>query len=485
MLKHNKVISKILTIAVCASLVSFYMPTKASAIAEPLQLGSYNVQLDKGQAIKEATDKNGITWGYQELSDGTIIIDYAKNIKAQMEIPAELNGKTVTAIGGMLYKPADAGPEWRSKDVDLLQSIKIPSTVKVIGNSVGNCVFSSRNLTNVELPATTWVGHYAFDITPWFEKQRNSQGFVIINDILLSAKNQSGEVTIPSNVKEIGSSAFCNLDEQNNSNMTGINIPNSVKVIGERAFYNCSNLKNVVIPNGVTEIGAGAFEECKALQDIVIPDSVKEIGDEAFWACRSLKKIKIPNNGIHLSDNIFHYCEQLNDIDLPITAVVESNAFNGTPWIEKERNPDGSIIINNVLMNAGTQKEEFKVPSNVKVIGRGVFSGWTNLKKVQIPSGVTKIGENAFEECTNLETIEIPSSVEEIGAYAFISCSKLNNVTFHEGLKTIGMGAFTLCKNVKEFKIPSTVIDTSKDSAFDQGVTITKNGTSYANVPKK
>lgn len=202
MLKHNKFIFGIITLVICTSVMNFESTIKANAYPEPLQLGSYNVQIDKDQVIKEAIDKNGITWGYQELSDGNIYIDYAKNIQTNMEIPAELNGKIVTVVGGMLYKPADAGPEWRStaKDVNVLQSIKIPATVKVIGNSVGNCVFPFNNLNNVEIASITWIGYYAFDVTPWFEKQRDSKGFVIINNILLSAKNQSGEVIIPSSV---------------------------------------------------------------------------------------------------------------------------------------------------------------------------------------------------------------------------------------------------------------------------------------------
>lgn len=508
MLKHNKFILGIITLAICTSVMNLESPIKVNAYTESIQLGAYNVQMDKDQVIKEAIDKNGITWGYQELSDGNIYIAYAKIIQAHMEIPTELNGKTVTAVGGVLYKPADAGPEWRAtvKDVNVLQSIKIPATVKVIGNSVGNSVFPFKNLTNVEIPSTTWIGHYAFDVTPWFEKQRDSQGFVIINNILLSAKNQTGDVIIPSNVKEIGADAFKRYDDETNANITSVNIPDNVTKIGENAFDGCSNLKSIIlpkgitkisantfsgcsnletvtIPNGVKEIGPSAFSGCSKLQNIIIPDSVKEIGGSAFGECISLKKIKIPNNGIHLSSGTFSNCKQLTDIDLPATAVADSNAFDGTAWIEKQRNSNGLIIINNVLMNAGNQKEDFKIPDNVTVIGNHVFSGWTNLKTIKIPTGVTKIGDNAFEECSNLEAIEIPSSVQEIGSYAFISCSKLKVVTLHEGLKTIGMGAFALCNNVKDFKIPSSVTNTYKDSAFDQGITIIKNGTSYVNIP--
>ncbi|HIQ81473.1 MAG TPA: leucine-rich repeat domain-containing protein, partial [Candidatus Pullichristensenella stercorigallinarum] len=51
-------------------------------------------------------------------------------------------------------------------------------------------------------------------------------------------------------------------------------VPEGVKAIGEKAFWNRSSLESVVIPEGVTVIGAGAFEDCKNLKSIVIPEGV-------------------------------------------------------------------------------------------------------------------------------------------------------------------------------------------------------------------
>src|SRR4029077_7023301 len=42
-------------------------------------------------------------------------------------------------------------------------------------------------------------------------------------------------------------------------------IPNSVTIIGDSAFYNCTSLMSVTIPNSVTDLGGEAFTSCTGL----------------------------------------------------------------------------------------------------------------------------------------------------------------------------------------------------------------------------
>jgi hypothetical protein len=54
--------------------------------------------------------------------------------------------------------------------------------------------------------------------------------------------------------------------------------------IKDSAFYDCSNLTSVTIPDSVKTIGDKAFYEC-GLTSVTIPDSVKTIGGNAFYGC--------------------------------------------------------------------------------------------------------------------------------------------------------------------------------------------------------
>ena len=64
--------------------------------------------------------------------------------------------------------------------------------------------------------------------------------------------------------------------------ITSIRIPDSVTIIGQNAFANCSSLSDVVLGSSVNTIDAGAFQACEALTTVTVPDSVTTIGADAF-----------------------------------------------------------------------------------------------------------------------------------------------------------------------------------------------------------
>ena len=59
-------------------------------------------------------------------------------------------------------------------------------------------------------------------------------------------------------------------------------VPEGVKVIGRRAFYQNAYAQTVVLPAGVETIDQEAFALCPKLESVVIPDTVKKIGNRAF-----------------------------------------------------------------------------------------------------------------------------------------------------------------------------------------------------------
>ena len=158
-------------------------------------------------------------------------------------------------------------------------------------------------------------------------------------------------------------------------------IPNTVSIIGDKAFEGCSGLVSVTIPTSVTRIGNLAFRNCSSLKEISIPDSVKSIGRQAFIGCNGIKHFSIPKS-VSEWDGAFADCTWITDIQLE----------NG-----------------------------------IKNIGIGTFQGCTDLKAIVLPNGLLNIEAFAFHKA-GLETIIVPESVTSIGEGAFSDCQKLRRI---------------------------------------------------------
>lgn len=85
---------------------------------------------------------------------------------------------------------------------------------------------------------------------------------------------------IKKGVTSIGDESFLEC-----SNLTDIEIADTVTYIGKKAFSGCANLKQIILPESVEEIGEKAFEDCRALRTITIPQSVKRMGFNALLNC--------------------------------------------------------------------------------------------------------------------------------------------------------------------------------------------------------
>ena len=99
--------------------------------------------------------------------------------------------------------------------------------------------------------------------------------------------------------------------------LVSVEIPNSVKIIGNEAFYGCSSLTSIDIPASVESIGDGAFWECKSLTSVEIPNSVEIIREQTFAYCSSLASVEIPNSVKSIGNDAFFGCRSLASVDIP------------------------------------------------------------------------------------------------------------------------------------------------------------------------
>ena len=300
-----------------------------------------------------------------------------------------------------------------------LTSIEIPDSVTSIGDYA---FFECTSLTNVEISnSVTSIGCYAFNRCTSLTSinvDEDNKDYMDDNGVLYT-KNGSEIIRYPAGKKE-----------------TIYTILTGTTSIGDFAFEESTELTRIEIPNSVTSIGWYAFERCTSLTSIEIPNSVKDIGYCAFFECTSLTSINIPNGVTRISAYTFMGCTNLTSIEISNGVTnIDGSAFRGCTSLTSIKIPDSVTIIGEYAFYDCTSLTSIKIPNSVTSIAWYAFYGCTNLTNIEISNGVTDIGEGAFQRCTSLTSIKFPNSITSLGKFMFDVCTSLTNIEVDEGNK--------------------------------------------------
>ena len=330
------------------------------------------------------TDSSG-DYEYILLEDGSAEIAGYSGSAEELEVPAELDGLSVTSIGDGAFCNCDS-----------LTSVTIPDSVTSIGE--GAFAFC-ESLARIALPnSVTFIDASPFVGCSQLQTIQVSPDhpvFATIDGVLFE-KAEKKLVCYPAGLAAVA-----------------YTIPDGVLSIGDNAFYGCDNLAIIFIPDGVTSIGDGAFTGCSKLTRIIIPNSVTSIGTSPFCVCTQLQAI-----------HVFP--------DHPIFTTIDGVLFKKA---EKML----------VCYPSGLPATEYVIPDGTLSIGESAFIHCYNLTSVIIPDSVASIGESAFYGCDWLTHITIPDSVTSIGESAFYGCGGLTTITIPDSVTSIGEGAFSRC----------------------------------------
>ena len=469
---------------------------------------------------------------YRVLDDGTVeITDYNGSAKT-VDIPAEINGKSVTNIGRRAFELCRN-----------LTSITIPDSVTSIGPYAFSCcanlvdltigddvkylstgAFSGcSSLTDITIPdgvAIDWdvfkgcVSLKNVNVKSGNNSYTSVCGYTSVNGVLFSkdktelvlypAGKTDKIYNIPESVTNIGRYAFDHC-----VSLTNVTIPNNMDSIYEYAFNDCVNLTNIIIPDSVIIMGHGAFNGCTSLTEIKVAtknanyvsvngvlynknkttlmhypagkkdknykilDGVTSIDDWAFEDCTSLTSIAIPDSVTEIGDYAFSGCTSLTSITIPDSVTeIGWDAFNGCTSLTSITMPNNVTSIRDSTFEGCASLTSITIPDSVTEIGWEAFSRCTSLTSITIPDSVTKIGEGAFWGCISLTSITIPDSVTEIGGSTFHNCANLTSITIPDGVTSIGDGAFRFCTSLKSITIPESVTSIG-DCAFADCTSLT------------
>lgn len=308
-----------------------------------------NTECDSGDPFEECVGLEEIV-GY----DDSYAEKYANNkgisftslgaktiqIKIGDTVTANVTGDTMTIMGnGKTYDYFDLWDGINSS----IKYITIDDGVTYLGDSL---FYDFNILENIKLPESLeQIGEYTF-------KNCTSLTNLILPDSITEIDGEAfsncvslGKVTLPKNLTLLGNGVFENCNAEiifpaslkcipimGDNAVTKVNIPEGVKIIGEDAFWACSNLKEITLPSTITSIESGAFFNTPItefvypqnidnipasafggtkLTEFSVPDNVKEIDDGAFYNCTDLKKITIPEFVTYIGNDVFKNCRNL------------------------------------------------------------------------------------------------------------------------------------------------------------------------------
>lgn len=288
------------------------------------------------------------------------------NFSIELNIPSEIDGHPVTAIGdgalresatkisGITLPPTIKEIGNRAIDCrylkylklndglevikdaaincgDILETLVIPDSVKYIGNEA----ICGEALKNITMPKNLeYMGKRIFYGTA-YDKDANNRvdgiqyhgqyliagiriGYVTINNPDPSAPTENkqiheweavGDIEIREGTTLMGVDAF------EMSDITSVKFPSTLKSISKLGFYWCKNLNNVVIPGNVKEIGDNAFSWCESLSSLTISEGVERIGSAAFFRCNNLNEVTIPRSVKQIDMHAFGW-DYVNDYDV-------------------------------------------------------------------------------------------------------------------------------------------------------------------------
>lgn len=518
-LKHRT--RKFISFALAVCLLTGMLSVTASALTqnEDGYAGLYN----------KVPSSNGSGYTYRFLSANTIAITDYNGYDTEVTIPSKIDGYTVTGVENMdtsnikkIVMPdtvtyigesafADSsdgvpleevvlsknlktiGP-WAFSGCFELKSIDIPESVNEIENGAFSGCYS---LKNFNVSQNTNFGDRVFGDYPWTSipalsddynvwlYDENASDFFVWNGCLFAYRGSSKTPVIPSGVCGIGDKVF------ENSDITGVTIPEGVRYINNGAFKNCTSLKNVKIPKSVQKIGEYAFYECSSLSSVTFSVGLKSIEDNAFGYCESLKKVVLPE-GLEKLDGAFYGCYNLENITFPSSLSEidsERSAIYDTKWYENIAYGD-PIYCGGIFLGF---KYDYTVPvENIKInstytVRAGTKTVYMNkccyvdkLTTLNLPDGLksltikspTNVNSNYkitkltvpesvdyvdIEGMYDLKTIKLPTTAK-LDAGCFMNCPAIESLTIPKG--NIRLETFLSdCVKLKSITLPSDTLE--------------------------
>jgi hypothetical protein len=216
-----------------------------------------------------------------ENGDGYVVHGFSSSwdsSQANITIPDYIDGIPVTEIANSAFNNQNS-----------FNTFYLPDTLKVLGEfaipeEAGNIIIKGgvKYLGSKTNP-------YVVAVQSASEDQPTMtfvEGCKFINSYFKFRNSTITDITFPSSLLQINGFAFshCKIKE--------LNFNEGLRTIGDSTFSGCSDLTKINLPNSLEKIGTNAFN-C-SITELFIPKNVQELGERAFQSS-ALTEITVDN----------------------------------------------------------------------------------------------------------------------------------------------------------------------------------------------
>lgn len=193
---------------------------------------------------------------------------------------------------------------------DITGKVVLPERITEIPEGA----FLNTGITGVDWSHITVIGTGAFSNCKGLTELHLPDSVTSIGESAFKGSGLTGELQLPNSITSIGNEAFRNVKIEGNlvlpsaltflgtrafneTTISSVTFPDTLKNIGNYAFYNCPNLSGtLIIPEGVVSIGKAAFTQT-GIEKLELADSVQTISAGAFSTCAKLTSVQIGEQG--------------------------------------------------------------------------------------------------------------------------------------------------------------------------------------------
>lgn len=394
------------------------------------------------------------------------------NIKGDLVIPSEYNGKAVVSIAENAFKGCSE-----------ITSVTVPDSVTKIGGGAFSGCSKIKSMTlpfvgqsNTAEGTETMFG-FIFGEESYAGSSPTKQYYggdsYQYREYYLPAQLTTITIT---NATQLGYAAFYNC-----SSLTSINLNDGIITVGDRAFTNCTGITEISLPD-ITAISNRMMQNCTSLKKFEIGDNVTKIASWAFDGCSNLSMINSDVDGafvigpqiVSIGSGAFSGCVKLTDLTIPFvgTTPAATGSDGQFGYIFGKESYAGGNLTSQFYGGDGYQHNDYYLPQLLRKVTvthdsdlvYGAFNNCTELKEIILNAEIISIGDRAFENCSSITEIDL-HSITTISSRAFMGCRSLESFTINPGVTTIASYAFKGCTgllrinsdNNGEYVIESTV----------------------------